>query len=41
MRFEESWVLANDVHNVGRDDGFVVFSAFDLAETQKVFDDSD
>jgi hypothetical protein len=41
MRFEESRILADDVHNVGRDDGFVVFAPLNLTETQEVFDDSD
>ena len=41
MCFEESRVLANDVHDIGRDNGFVVFATLDLAKTQKIFDDGD
>jgi hypothetical protein len=37
--FEESRVLADDVHDIGCDHGFVVFATLDLAETQKIFDD--
>jgi hypothetical protein len=33
VRFEESRILSNDVHDVGCDDGFVVFAPLDLAET--------
>ena len=40
MCFEEPWVLANDVHDVGRNDSLIVLATFDLAETKKVFDDS-
>ena len=32
MRFEEPRVLADDVHDVGRDDSFVVFAALNLAK---------
>lgn len=41
VRFQESRVLSNDVHDVGGDNGFVVFPAFHLCETEKFFDDSD
>jgi hypothetical protein len=40
VRFEEAGILANDVHDVGGDDSFVVFATFDLAQTQEVLDDS-
>jgi len=33
VRFEESRILSNDVHDVGCNDGFVVFAPLDLAET--------
>jgi hypothetical protein len=41
MCFEESRVLTDDVHDVRRDNGFVVFATLALAETKKIFDDSD
>lgn len=25
VRLEESWILPNNVHNIGRNDGFIVF----------------
>ena len=34
VRFQESRVLADNVHDVRRDDSFVVFAPLDLAETQ-------
>jgi hypothetical protein len=40
MCLEESRVLANNVHDVRRADGFVVLPSLHLGETQKVFDDS-
>jgi hypothetical protein len=41
MCLEETRVLSNDVHDVGRNDGFIVFSSFHFAKAQKVFDDDD
>ena len=31
---QEAWVLSDDVHDVGGDDSFVVFSSLLLAQTQ-------
>lgn len=39
MRFKEAGILANDVHDVGGDDSFVIFAAFNLAKPQEIFDD--
>ncbi len=33
---EESWVLAHDVHDVGGDDGLVIFPSFLFTQTQQV-----
>lgn len=33
---QESRVLANDVHNIGSDDGFVILSSFLLTQTQEI-----
>jgi hypothetical protein len=33
VRFKESRILSNDVHDIGCDDGFVVFAPLDLAQT--------
>lgn len=41
MRFEEARVLANNIHDVGGYDSFVVFATFNLAKTKQVFDNSD
>lgn len=41
MRFEESWVLADNVHDVGRADGLVVFASLHLSQAQQVLDHSD
>ena len=41
MRFEEAWVLTDDVHDVGCDHSLVVFTSLDLAETKQVLDNSD
>ena len=35
------WILSDDVHDVGGDDGLVVFALLLLAEPQQVFDDGD
>ena len=32
---EETWVLANHVHDAGRDDCFVVFASFLFAEAKE------
>ena len=34
VRLEESRVLTDDVHNVRGNDSFVIFSTFDLTESQ-------
>jgi hypothetical protein len=41
MCLEESRVLANDVHNIGGHDRFVVLASLIFAQSQKVFDDCD
>lgn len=33
---QKPWVLTNDVHDVGGDDGLVVFSSFLLTKTQQI-----
>lgn len=38
MCLEESRVLSDDVHDIGSNDGFVVLSAFDLAEPEQILD---
>ena len=35
---EESRILADDVHDIGGNNRFVVLSAFDLAETKQILD---
>lgn len=39
VRFQESRVLADDVHDVGSDDGLVVFAALQLDKPKQLFDD--
>lgn len=39
VSFQESRVLSNDVHDVGRDDSLVVFASLDFAQAKKVLDD--
>ena len=41
MRFQESRILADDVHDVGRHYRFVVLATFHLDEAQKLFDNGD
>lgn len=41
VRFEETRILANNVHDIGGHNGFVILSTFNFAKAQKVFDDSD
>ena len=41
MRLEEPRVLTDDIHDVGCDDGLVVFSALDFAQSKKVLNDGD
>lgn len=36
VRSEEARILPHNVHNVGGDDGLVVFAAFLLTQTQQV-----
>lgn len=40
MRLQEPRVLADNVHDIGRNHGLVVLSALDLAKAEQVFDDS-
>lgn len=37
MCLEEPRVLTNNVHDIGSDDRFVVFSAFDLTQPKEIF----
>ena len=37
MCLEEPRVLTNNVHDIGSDDRFVVFSAFDLTQPEEIF----
>ena len=39
--FEEAWILSDNVHDIGRDDGLVVFAALNFAKTKQVLDDGD
>lgn len=39
MRFQESRVLADDVHDVGSNNRFVVFTSFQFDKSKKLFDD--
>ena len=41
VRLEETWVLANDVHDVGRNNGLVVLATLDLAKPEEILDDRD
>lgn len=41
VRLEEPRVLADNVHDVGRDDGLVVLSSLDLAQAEQVLDHLD
>ena len=41
VRLQESGILTDNIHDVGGDDGLIVFSALDLAKTKEIFDDSD
>ena len=41
MRFEESRVLADDIHNIRGDNRLVVLPSFDLAQAKKILDDCD
>jgi len=41
MSFEEPRVLSNDIHDVGRHDSFVVFTALHLCETKQILNDCD
>ena len=38
---EESRILADDVHDVGSDDGLVVLATLDLAKAEEILDDGD
>jgi hypothetical protein len=40
MRFEESWVLADNVHDIGSADCLVVFSSLHLGKAEQILDDS-
>lgn len=39
--FEEPWVLADDIHDVGGDDSLVVLAPLHLGQSQEVLDNSD
>jgi len=39
MSLQESWILADDVHNVASNDGFVVFPTNHLGEPEQFFDE--
>ena len=41
MGAQEAWILADHVHDVGRDDGLVVLSLLLLAQPQQLLDDGD
>mmetsp|Transcript_37118 Transcript_37118/g.55295 ORF Transcript_37118/g.55295 Transcript_37118/m.55295 type:complete len:202 (+) Transcript_37118:1581-2186(+) len=41
MRFQEARVLSHDVHDVGSNDGFVVFPTLRFAQTEQVLNHSD
>jgi hypothetical protein len=41
MGLQKSRVLANDVHDVGSDDGLVVLASLHLGKTEKLLDDGD
>lgn len=41
VRFQESRVLSDDVHDVTCNDGFVVLAAFHFAQSEQLLDDSD
>lgn len=38
MGSEEAWILANNIHDVGGDDGLVVLSSLLLTQTQQVLE---
>ena len=39
--FEESWILAHNIHDIGSNDRFVVFASLDFAKTEEILDDRD
>lgn len=39
VRLQKARILADDVHNVRRNNGFVVLPALDLAQAKQVLDD--
>jgi hypothetical protein len=41
VSLEEPRVLADDVHDVRRDDGLVVFPSLNFAETEEILDNLD
>ena len=41
MRFEEAWILADDVHDVRGNDGFVILAALNLTQPKEILDDDD
>ncbi len=41
MGFQETRILANNIHDIGGDNSLVVLSALNLAKSQKVANDCD
>ena len=41
MRFEEARILANDVHDIRGNDGFVILAALNLTQPKEILDDDD
>jgi len=39
VRLEEAWILTNDIHDIGRDDGLVILASLHFHQTQKLLDD--
>ena len=41
MGFEESWILSDNVHDIGGDHGLVVLSPLHLCQAEEILDNSD
>lgn len=41
VRFQESGILSDNVHDITGDDGFVVLSTLHFGKTKEIFDDVD
>lgn len=41
MGFEESWILSDNVHDIGGDYGLVVLSPLHLRQAQEILDNGD